>query len=53
MLSKAKRVAEVTGIDRVKRGRVDNVTLLLGEDFTLPPQFALPPTPDSIPNADI
>jgi len=53
MLADARRVAEVTGVDRVKLDNVGQVTLLLGQDFTLPPQFALPPSPDTIPDSEL
>ena len=43
MLADARRVAEATGVRRVTRDSVDRVTLLIGKDFMLPPQFALPP----------
>ncbi len=53
VLAEARRVAKATGVRRVTRDSVDRVTLLIGKDFMLPPQFALPPTPDTIPDAEM
>jgi LCP family protein required for cell wall assembly len=51
MLAEARRVSQAVGVNRVQRGSVDRVTLLLGEDFVLPAEYALPPTPETIPNS--
>ena len=51
MLAQAKRVAALTGVDSVTRGRVARITLLLGEDFVLPAAFAQPPSPDNVPDS--
>lgn len=54
MQAEAKRVAEATGVEQVVRtSTVDQVMLMVGEDFVLPEEFALPPTPDTIPDAEI
>ena len=53
MLAEAKRVSRVCGVDRVQQGTVGRVTLRLGKDFKLPPQFALPPSPDTIPDSKL
>ena len=53
MLTRAKRVAALTGIDSVTRGSVARITLVLGADFVLPAAFALPPSPDTIPDAQL
>ncbi len=52
-LEEARRVARATGVDRVTRVRVDQVTLLLGRDFRLPDRFGLPPSPDTIPDSEM
>jgi LCP family protein required for cell wall assembly len=51
MLAQAKQVAALTGVDDVTRGNVARITLLLGEDFVLPAAFALPPSPDNVPDS--
>ncbi len=53
MLADARRMADASGVHRVQRGGVDRVTLLVGKDFMLPPQFALPPSPDTIPDSEL
>jgi polyisoprenyl-teichoic acid--peptidoglycan teichoic acid transferase len=53
MLSQAKRVAAATGIDRLTRANVDQITVLLGADFVLPAAFALPPGPSTVPDAEL
>jgi LCP family protein required for cell wall assembly len=53
MLAQAKRVAAVTGVDGVTRGSVARITLVLGADFVLPAAFALSPSPDNIPDAQL
>jgi len=53
MLAQAKRAAAATGIDRVVRANVDQITVLLGADFVLPAAFTLPPGPDTIPDAQL
>jgi LCP family protein required for cell wall assembly len=52
MLTDARRVAQATGIAAISRDNVDRITLTLGKDFTLPPQYALPASGESIPDAD-
>ncbi|OFW57456.1 MAG: hypothetical protein A2133_06725 [Actinobacteria bacterium RBG_16_64_13] len=52
MSGKAKLVAAAVGIETVKwSDSVERVTAILGEDFSLPADFALPPSPDNIPAA--
>jgi LCP family protein required for cell wall assembly len=51
MSTKAKKVAGAVGVDTTWNSNVPRVTLVLGEDFVLPPQYALPPNPDNIPAA--
>jgi LCP family protein required for cell wall assembly len=52
MSADARLVAEAVGTDSVARtSTVSRVTLTLGEDFALPAAFALPPSPDTVPNA--
>jgi LCP family protein required for cell wall assembly len=53
MLAQANKVAGVTGVDSITRGNVDRITLLLGEDFVLPAAFALSPSPDNVPDAQL
>jgi len=52
MSEQARQVATVVGVESVSRSSsVERVTVTLGEDFLLPPEFALPPGPDTIPSA--
>jgi LCP family protein required for cell wall assembly len=45
-------VAKVVGAGSVSRSSsVQHVTVTLGKDFLLPPEFALPPSPSTIPDA--
>ncbi len=54
MQAVAKEVAAATGVDRVTRtSKVERITLVVGQDFVLPPKYALPATPDDIPNSDV
>jgi LCP family protein required for cell wall assembly len=53
MSSEAKRVATALGVDSLKRASVDHITLVLGQDFILPPEYAPPASPDSIPDAPL
>ncbi len=53
MLSEARRLSQATEVDRVRRARVEGLTLLLGRDFILPEPFALPAAPDNIPDSEM
>lgn len=45
-------LADAVGTDSVSRtSTVERVTLTLGEDFALPQEYALPPSPDTVPNS--
>jgi polyisoprenyl-teichoic acid--peptidoglycan teichoic acid transferase len=49
----AKEVGWVVDAASVSRNRSrDRITVVLGDDFTLPPEYALPPDPENIPNSD-
>jgi polyisoprenyl-teichoic acid--peptidoglycan teichoic acid transferase len=48
----AKRVAKVLDAESVERSdSVERVTVILGDDFGLPSDYALPPGPDTVPAA--
>jgi polyisoprenyl-teichoic acid--peptidoglycan teichoic acid transferase len=50
--TQAKLVAGAVGAESVSRSSsVERVTVFLGEDFSLPAEFALPPSPGTIPNS--
>jgi len=50
--AKARQVARVVGAESVSvSSSVRRITVMLGDDFQLPPNFALPPSPDTIPSA--
>ena len=51
MLAEAKRVAAAMGVSAVTRAGVGRITLVIGTDFVLPAAFALPPGPDTVPDA--
>ena len=52
LAAEAKRVAEVVYAGSVGRDRsLDRITVILGDDFTLPPQYALPLSPDNVPSS--
>ena len=52
MSAKAKQVASAIDVESVDRSSsVERVTVVLGEDFSLPTSFALPPSPDNVPAA--
>lgn len=52
MSAGAKQVATAVGAESVSRSSsVQRVTITLGKDFQLPPKFALPPSPETIPSA--
>jgi hypothetical protein len=48
MSSEAKRVAKALGVDTDWSDTVERVTLVLGDDFQLPREYALPPDPNTI-----
>ena len=50
--AEAREVAKVFGAESVSRNSsVDHVTVILGGDFWLPAEYALPPNPSNIPDA--
>ncbi len=50
--AEAKELAKVVGAESVKKNSsLERVTIFLGEDFSLPSEYALPPNPDNIPDA--
>ncbi len=48
MSSKAKKLAAAVGVDTAWSDSVQRVTLVLGQDFSLPQKYALPPDPNTI-----
>ena len=53
MLTQAKQVGTVTGVSHFTRSSNARITVVLGADFELPEAFALPPGPDTIPDAGL
>ena len=52
MSEEAERVGRALGAQSVTRSSaIERITVTLGEDFLLPPDFAVPPSPDTIPSA--
>jgi hypothetical protein len=52
MSAEAKQVAAVVGAESVSRSSsAERITVTLGKDFSLPAEYALPPSPDTIPDA--
>ncbi len=52
MSAEAKEVAGVLGAESVKKNSsLERITIILGEDFSLPSEYALPPNPDNVPDA--
>jgi len=50
--TEAKKVAEVVGSQEVNRsGAVQRITVTLGDDLSLPVEFAPPPSADTVPSA--
>ncbi len=50
--AEAEQVAEIVGAESVKRdSSLERVTVILGDDFALPHEFALPPNPATISGA--
>jgi LCP family protein required for cell wall assembly len=51
MSDEAKRVAAVVGVESAERSdSLERVTVILGDDYSLPADYALPPSPDTIPS---
>jgi LCP family protein required for cell wall assembly len=52
MSSEAERVAEALELESAEASdSVERVTVILGEDFSLPTDYALPPGPETVPSA--
>ncbi len=52
MSEKAKLVAAAVGAESLtKKSSLERITLTLGKDFALPSAYALPPSPDTVPDA--
>ncbi len=52
MLADAKRVAKALGVDSTsKRSSLEHLKLVVGKDFSLPSEFAVPATSETIPDA--
>jgi hypothetical protein len=50
--AEAKEVAKVVGAESVSRSTsVERITIILGDDFSLPADYAPPPNPSNIPDA--
>lgn len=50
LAAEAERVAEAVYAGSVTRDKsLERITLVLGDDFTLPPEYALPLSPDDVP----
>jgi LCP family protein required for cell wall assembly len=53
MLTEAKRVARAADVGSTRRrSSLERITIVVGKDFVLPPAFAVPPTPETIPDAE-